>query len=154
MRRTKDAFLWLISVLEDADVPYQITGGFAARIHGATRRLADIDVDIPRAHFARILPRVAPYITMKPHRWEGEGFRCYLMCLRYRGQDIDVSAFEDQFIPDARTGRYVRMPISASSEMKKAYGRSVRVIPKPALIAYKRTLARPVDKIDIAALDS
>lgn len=154
MRRTKDAFLWLISILEDEKVPYQITGGFAAKVYGSTRRLADIDVDIPKAYFPRILPRVSTYITMQPHQWHGEGFKCYLMCLRYRGQDIDVSAYEDQFIHDARSAKYVRMPVSPASEHKRVYGRMVRVIPKKALIAYKRILSRSVDLRDIAALES
>ena len=51
MRNAKTAFLWIIRILKKHRVPYQVTGGLAAKIYGAKRKLNDIDIDISKKDF-------------------------------------------------------------------------------------------------------
>ncbi|HLC94380.1 MAG TPA: hypothetical protein VJH96_02335 [Patescibacteria group bacterium] len=43
-RDTKKAFRWIVGILQTYKIPFQITGGFAARFYGANRPLYDIDI--------------------------------------------------------------------------------------------------------------
>lgn len=58
MRKTKEACIWIMNILNKNKIPYRIEGGFAAKIYGSKRTLADIDIDIPDKCFKKILPSV------------------------------------------------------------------------------------------------
>lgn len=51
MRDTKAALAWITGILKSSQVPFQISGGLAANVYGATRELADIDIDLPDEKF-------------------------------------------------------------------------------------------------------
>ena len=57
-RDTRKALAWIVKLLNDNQIPYQISGGCAAKIYGSPRQLDDIDIDIPRSYFEHILPEV------------------------------------------------------------------------------------------------
>ena len=54
MRKTKEAFTWIIGLLRVHKIPFQISGGFATNIYGSTRPLADIDIDVSDENVLKI----------------------------------------------------------------------------------------------------
>ena len=69
-----------------------ISGGFAARLYGATRDLADIDIDIPEDRFAELIPQVKEYIKLGPARYKDDNWDLFLMTL-YSLMRIDDRRF-------------------------------------------------------------
>ena len=42
MKDTESSFRWIINILQNNNIPFQIEGGFASRLYGSNRELADI----------------------------------------------------------------------------------------------------------------
>src|SRR3990167_1552031 len=79
----QDALKWIIGVLEDNKITYQITGGFAAHIYGSTREVNDIDIDISEGSFQIILEDVRSKIVYGPCRYQDAKWDLQLMTLNY-----------------------------------------------------------------------
>jgi hypothetical protein len=152
-RDTKSAFLWIVGILQNHKIPFQIEGGFAARLYGSLRELADIDIGIPEDKFDELLPEVREYITFGPTQHVNEVWDIKLMTLQYKGQDIDLfGAYKQKFF-DKKKHEWVSVSSDFSlAQMMDAYGIQVPVISKEKLIAYKESISREVDKVDIENL--
>ena len=148
-RNTRAAFLWIIDILEKNNIPFQITGGFAARVYGAKRRLADIDIDIPEIKFRKLLPSVKAHRIFGPKRYRDKTFDVLLITLIYAGQKIDISGCESEKYYDRKQNRWVRSKGLSHSVKRTIYGKSVPVIPLENLIKYKSQTLRGVDKKDL-----
>ena len=152
MRNTKAAFVWIINILKKRGVRYQVTGGFAAKIYGAKRKLLDIDIDIPDKDFKTIHSDIKKYIIFGPKKWRGEGFEVFLATLKYKGQMIDLSGARGKLF-NKKLKRWVSANADLSkSTVQKVYGKRVFVISKKELIAYKSKLQRRVDAADLKAI--
>ena len=90
IKNTENAFHWILDLLERQNVAYKIVGGFAARVHGVDRELADIDIEVDDEEVARIASRVKPYIIFGPGRYRDENWDLELATLVYEGQEIDI----------------------------------------------------------------
>ena len=149
INNTAEAFRWIIQILKKHKVPFQISGGLAAKAYGSSRPLADIDIAIPENRFNDILPDVKTHIISGPVRFEDENFNCLLMTLNYASQEIDIGGGNAQ-IRDAATGVWHNDPTDFSRyESREIYGLSVPVIKKEDLIKSKKILGRPVDIDDV-----
>lgn len=62
-QKVKVALLWLKELLESKQISYQIVGGLAAKIHGGSREVADIDIYIHKSDVHKILVDVSQYIS-------------------------------------------------------------------------------------------
>lgn len=154
-RNTEKAFQWIVGLLQKHTIPFQISGGFAARLYGVDRELNDIDIGIPDDRFEELYPEVKEYLRYGPAHYLDEQWDLKLMSLKYQGQKIDIAGrtgikFFDKdkqiWIPGHRD--------LTKSEMKEVFGIIVPVIPKELLIAYKKRLLRDVDIADIKALEA
>ncbi|TQP22088.1 MazG-related protein, partial [Vibrio cholerae] len=89
-QKVKVALLWLKELLESKQISYQIVGGLAAKIHGGSREVADIDLYIHKSDAHKILADVSQYIS-KPltHYIEGSWDLEYFQLI-YGSQKIEI----------------------------------------------------------------
>jgi hypothetical protein len=154
MGKTEKALRWILGIIEKYGGQYQISGGFAARLHGATRELDDIDVDVPHDTFQKAIEDIRPYIFWGPAGFQDKNWNLVYAKLDYEGQKIDLCDGDNFKIVDDRTGEIVIDGIDFSKVVQKeVFGIPVKVMSKEELIAYKSVLGRDVDKIDIEQLN-
>ncbi len=139
-RDTKRALEWIVGILKNHQVPFQISGGCAAKIYGSPRKLNDVDIDIPENSFEKILADVKPYIVFGPSQYKDKKWDLYLMTINYLGQEIDIGG-QNAKISTKDQGRWIDFHADFSKAVKKEFlGLEIPVIPKDDLIAYKQLL--------------
>ena len=154
-RNTEEAFKWIVGLLHKHSIPFQIAGGFAARLYGSERELADIDIGISDNRFDELYPDVKEYSTFGPAQYLDDEWDLQLMTLNYKGQEIDIAGEDNIKLFDKETKHWISASRDLSiSENKEVYGLTVPVIPKEALISYKKKLMREVDQADLKVLEA
>lgn len=155
MPNTEQAFKWIVGILQEKQIPFQITGGFAARLYGSKRELNDIDIDIPDDDFPKIAGDIKKYVTHPLERYIDERWDCLLTTLNYKGQVIDISGADTMRICDARTGEWKHCPSDLSQAgFMTVFGIKVPVVSPKDLIAYKSMLTGTHQKEDINAIST
>lgn len=150
MKDTKTALIWITDILKKHQIPFQISGGLAAIVYGATRPLADIDIDIPDNKFDQIIEEIKPYIIYGPEHCKGDNWDLLLMTLNYQGQEIDISGADTTHIFDTQLKIWVVLTEDLpNAPTRNVMGLQLPVIPCQDLINYKKILSRDVDLIDI-----
>jgi hypothetical protein len=153
-RNTEAAFKWIVGLLRKHSIPFQIGGGFAARLYGSGRELADIDIGVNDASLEKLHPHVQEYVTFGPGHYVDKKWDLQLMTLKYEGQEIDIVGRDTLMIFDTLANALVpgHRDLTAHENIE-VYGSVVPVISKAALIAYKKKLLREVDRLDVEALE-
>jgi hypothetical protein len=154
MRDTRASLRWITDILQELNIPFQIAGGLAANAYGATRELADIDIDIPEDNFELIKDKVSDYIIFGPSHLKTTSWDLMLITLNHHGQEIDLSgAYHTKiFNPSSGSWHELYTDFSKSIQME-LYGVKVPVIPREDLLAYKKILSRPVDIADVDEIE-
>ncbi|MEP5760579.1 MAG: hypothetical protein ABJ327_14955 [Litoreibacter sp.] len=136
-------------------MPYQIVGGLAARAHGASRPLYDIDLYMPFSNprWRDFLEDIDPYVVWGPKAVvEGAWDLTYLKA-NYHGQKIEIGDTADLKIQSSMTGEWVKQVIDFETSIAKSLlDCEIKVMPVDQLIAYKRLLGRDVDQQDVREL--
>ena len=149
---TKGALEWIVGILEKYEVPFQISGGCAAKIYGSPRELNDIDIDIPENYFSKIISDVKPYIIYGPDQYKDNKWDLYLMTLNYAGQEIDIGSGNAKISTKDRN-KWINFSTDFSKAVKKTFlGLEVPVIPKEDLVNYKQLLDGEHQQVDIESI--
>ncbi len=152
MKNTAKAFDWITNVLEKHNIKYKISGGFAARIYGVNRELADIDIEVADSDIKKILSEVTPYITFGPDRYKDKDWDLELMTLVYEGQEIDIAGINAKIF-NKKTNEWENSSGDLDIvDMNEVFGKVVPVETLDALIKYKTKLGREVDIEDVSQL--
>lgn len=152
-KKTKEAFLWIIKILRKNKIPYQISGGLAARSYGSKRPLADIDIEIHDKDFKKILPYLKNYALNGPINYKDSEFDIYGLFLEYKEQKIDICGADTQKLFNKKKKKWETEKINLSKAVtKRSYGLFVKFIPLKSLIDYKKRISRKVDIEDLKQL--
>lgn len=155
MKDTESALKWIVEILNRKKIPFQIGGGFAARMYGVERELADIDIALPTNKFSELVPEVKEYITYDLRHYKDKKWDVTGMTVEYKGQILDFVGAQGKKIFDEKNNEWIILENNFStSELKEVYGITIPVMARDRLIAYKKILLREVDKEDLRSLEA
>lgn len=150
MSQLKKALIWIVSIFKVNKIPFQITGGLAAKAYGAKRKLFDIDIYVPEKYMDKVVEKTKNYIVLGPKHSKTKNWDLEYIKIIYAGQRIEIGSPEKTKMFDKEKSRWIRDRINFSKpETKEILGLRVPVIPKKQLILRKIKLGRKVDKIDL-----
>lgn len=153
MKNTEKAFIWITDILEKKGIEYKISGGFAARIYGSNRELADIDIEVADNDILLIKKEVEEYIIYGPKRYLDEDWDLNLMTLNYEGQEIDIAGINAKIF-NKEIKQWEDLSSSLDTvEIKEVFGKMIPVESLESLINYKTRLGREVDIEDVKQLN-
>jgi GNAT superfamily N-acetyltransferase len=147
----ESALRTLIGILDEANAPYQFTGGFAGNLHGSRWPLHDLDVDVGRADLPRVAELLRPWTTVPLGLYVDEEFELQLLRGEIEGVGIEVSQVEEAY---ARVnGQRVSLATTLANRRRATVlDMEVWVQPLTELIAYKGLLGRSLDLADLRRL--
>jgi len=152
-QKVVNALIWMKETLESNGIEYQIVGGTAARAHGGSRPVADIDLYIDRNDAPTLMPLVADYVTKPLTHHRGNQWDLEYVQLTYDHQKIEIGLSPGAKIKDNKSNDWFAQDIDFTRSVTMSLaGISFSCMPKEDLIEYKSRLAREVDLIDIQEL--
>ena len=153
IKDTEKAFLWIVNILEKHNIVYKISGGFAARLYGVDRELADIDIEV-EDHSINLIAQHIPseYIIYGPMLYKDENWELNLLTLLYEGQEIDIASVESKIFNQVSQQWESLEDTLDYVKFMDVFGKKVPVETIEKLIAYKSKLFRDVDQEDIRQL--
>lgn len=144
------ALKWIVGILNERSVEYQITGGFAAKMYGSERELNDIDIDIRDEGMNKILPMIQPHVIFGPTRYTDDKWDCLLVTLSYHGREIDIAGIDTLRISNKERARWITYPDYRFEVVDMSIaGIKVKVQHPTRLIEYKRELDGEHQQADI-----
>ena len=150
MRDSAAALGWIISLMEAHSIEYQVVGGLAAKVYGATRELVDIDLYVSGNDFKRACLLASEFITWGPAQYKDDDWDIEFTKISYMGQKIEIGKSEPAKRYDREISAWVDENIDYNDYVLGQYfGVTFKTIPKDKLIAYKRKLNREVDILDL-----
>lgn len=150
MNQPKKALKWIVNIFKRNRIPFQITGGLAAKAYGAKRKLFDIDIYVPEKYMERVIDKTRKYIVLGPKHSKTKNWDLEYIKIIYAGQRIEIGSPEKTKMFDKERGKWIKENINFfKPETKEVFGLKVPIIPKKQLIFRKAKLGRKVDKIDL-----
>ncbi len=152
-QESRHTLIWITDLLKRLNIPFQIAGGLAAIIYGATRPLNDIDIDIPEDQFDLVVDALKEFIIFGPQQFKDENWDLLLMTLNYQRQSIDISGAHHTKIFNQATSTWQAITTDFSNVVvKNINGLLLPVIPWKELVSYKKILGREADLLDLVEL--
>ena len=153
MRNTHAALVWIVGLLHDLKIPFEIDGGFAAAFYGSKRELADIDINVPAERLGEITERVKDYLTFGPDWYRDEQWDLYMISLNYAGQNIDIGALGQMKYYDKGEDKWKEISSDMNDCRTVEYeGMNLPLVNEIKLMIYKQGLQRGVDKKDLHSM--
>lgn len=149
MTHPRGALRWIAGVLDGAGIPWQVVGGLAARAHGATRPLHDVDIYVPDDRFGEALSLVSEHLVRGPVRHRDQHWDLEFAVLRHGGTQVEIASASARYY-DGGDGRWVPAQIDFGASVRMTVeGVRIPVMPRDRLLKYKRRLGRDVDLADV-----
>lgn len=149
-QQAAEALRWIAEIFARTGAQYQVVGGLAARAYGATRPLIDLDFFVRAEDLPRVLANVGDALVWGPKPFKDENWDLTFAKLEKDGVPIELAEAEGAGYYREDTGEWQDQDVAFhDSEQCSVLGIEVPVMPKGRLVAYKRALNRPVDRLDL-----
>jgi hypothetical protein len=149
-QNVSEALRWIIDAFARLDAQYQVVGGLAARAYGATRPLIDLDFYVRSVDLPRVLASVADACVWGPEHFKDENWDVTFAKLEKHGVQIELAQAEGARYYSRDAARWMDQDVAFDdSQLRSVLGTEICVMPKNQLVAYKRALNRPVDRLDL-----
>jgi hypothetical protein len=145
-KRATDALNYIIPILEKYHFQWLIPGGFASLVHGVSRSLTDIDIDIDTSieapDFKRFLKDIAPFTTEPLHHFVDQNYDNWNVEAQYKGQLLDICPIAELKIFDQSIGQYRHFYANGlpEPEIVSFHGLELPLLPKSLIIQNKEML--------------
>ncbi|MBW9259375.1 MAG: nucleotidyltransferase [Candidatus Thiodiazotropha sp. (ex. Lucinisca nassula)] len=154
-QKQSKALSWIVSLLNQHQIPFLICGGLAAIGYGSNRKLNDIDLFVTSNHFNKVVSLGNEYINKPAQRYceTTEGWD--LEYVQFVNHDIKIEIGNPAGAKIFDSSRHVWTPLKldfSRVEYKTILGIEIPLMDQRALIDYKKKLRRPVDLQDIEAM--
>ena len=124
------ALKWIISILEEENIEYQVVGGFAALLHGGTRSVVDLDFYVSRSSVEKLVNRTKEYITKDMSHYVDESWDISFMKIHFADQQIEFGEVEGAKIYDPNQEKWLVQEIDFSKSIIKQFGDlQIKVMP-------------------------
>ena len=144
------ALRWISDVFACAGAQYQVVGGLAARAFGATRPLVDLDFYVRAEDLTRVLASVGDSCIWGPEHFKDEKWDLTFAKLERYGVQIELAEAEGAQYYSSGDCKWLDQNVAFhASERCVVLGVEIAVMSKEQLVAYKRALDRPVDRLDL-----
>ena len=149
--KISQALTWIVTLLNDHQVPYQVVGGLAAQAYGASRPLVDIDLYIAFDQAQLVLDAMKPYLTRAPAPHRSAAWDLVYLAMEYQDVQIEIgdSSTDARFYNRIDQRWEAQVIDYTASQIVRLYGVDVAMMPKAELLRYKRMLDREVDHLDL-----
>lgn len=142
----------LLEALNQAQLPFQATGGLAGNLHGSLWPLHDLDFDVAPPLLSRMATQFPAQVVYGPAAFRDEEFALDLLTLRFGSVDVDFSdATSIRLLNERGEGRPWPTDLSAVV-WRPLHRHRVPTMPLPQLLAYKRAIGRHADVADLETL--
>ncbi len=150
--KTLEALRWIIKILYDNNVPYQLGGGAATNLYGSGRKVNDIDISISGKHFPVIVESTKDYIVVGPKHYVTDKWNCVTLSLNYHGQDIDLTDADTLLMSDITSTKWIenkKIYESYPSINKQVADFSICLMHPKVLMEYKKELSGEHQEYDL-----
>ena len=149
-QQVAEALRWISEIFTRTGARYQVVGGLAARAYGATRPLVDLDFYVQAEDLPRVLANVGDSCVWGPEHFRDEIWDLTFAKLEKHGVQIELAEAEGARYFSLGTGEWLDQGVVfQNSEQHTVLGVEIPVMPRGQLLAYKRALNRPVDRLDL-----
>lgn len=150
-----EALRWIVGILKEHKIPFQVSGGLAALAYGAVRPLNDIDIDVPHAALDVLAEATQQYIVSGPEHFQDKDWDLQVLTLNYKGQDIDLDGADSMKVFDKESQQWIPVPGSLDTvQYREVLGMMLPVKDARDLIFYKRKLNRTINGVPIDLNDA
>ncbi|MDD4988847.1 MAG: hypothetical protein PHV42_00260 [Candidatus Pacebacteria bacterium] len=149
-KNTEAALKFIEDVFSKHHLERVYMGGFDAKMYGATRPLADIDVYVREEKLPMLAEEFKKYIVFGPKRYKDRNWDLQMFTFIYDGQVVDICGDESVKIFDEPDKKWIKPPTGFEKYTEaEIFGRKIKLITEPDLIKYKTFLHRRVDVSDV-----
>jgi len=151
--KVRRALKWVIKILRDQKVPYQISGGLCARFYGATRRINDIDIDIRKIDFPCLQAIILPYVIFGPDQYIDKKWNVFIMILKYQDQLIEFTSGDFSEISNTDRTKWLVFRYDLQDvNIIPWEGTTINLMRPEKILRYKKHLDGKKQKEDIKAI--